>query len=134
MSSHSFALQVNFTHGLVSHNAADRRDDGGLYTCDDHSVYVANVTFVHNFRDHRWYFYIIFTVGGYGILLFFLGLGYYLFRNWNKIKRRSSIIIHNYSDIGEHDPDASDLALFFADPPVPSMSDDEVRAHFSRSA
>ena len=110
----------------MKRNAADRRDDGGLYMCDESSVYVANVTFLHNFHDQKWYDYIIFIVGGYAVLFFFLGTSYAALRHWKRFNRMTSITVTAYSDIGEKDPLATDLDYLFTDPPAASLSDDEV--------
>ena len=95
--------------------------------CDDHSVFVANVTFVHNFRNLEWYFYIIFVVGGYGVLFTFLITGYYIFARWNRRRRGQTIVLYDYDDIGEHDSQAGDIPFFMGDDPAASLSEDEVR-------
>eukprot|EP00210_Caulerpa_lentillifera_P005917 g5657.t1 len=115
---------MNFTFSLVRRNTAPKRDDGALIACSKANLFMANVTFLHNFRDHEWYWYIIFPTCSYALLFAFLICGVRILQSIFKPRKRT-VTYETYSEIGEYDPTGADLSAFFADPAVEHESDDE---------
>eukprot|EP00210_Caulerpa_lentillifera_P007433 g7104.t1 len=115
---------ANITYSLIRRNTAPRRDDGGVVACERANLFMMNVTFVHNFEDYKWYFYVIFPVCSYAVLFVFLIIGASLLQRISK-RRKHTVTYDTYSAIGEYDPAAEDLSAFFAEPAQEMESDDE---------